>query len=241
MMARGGALLLTVAVAAAGFAPVRCRAASELDERIQDSKYPHGDYAFYFGWHDPWDRQFDQHSRFAWPFGGKVRMRLSRVLRLEGDLSYYQRGGEAVSFITAYAAPGFDGLVFAVSLQAAPFPAGRLRPYAGAGPVGVSLGNDFAAEIRGIDADIIDKFVLASWSELDLGWQAVVGLDIPMGGRAFPFVEYRHFLGELDVDHISVGFLTVEAEDLAYLDGSSVSTKYDWSGPNLLAGLRIRF
>ncbi|MGQ0720595.1 MAG: hypothetical protein ACT4PE_03350 [Candidatus Eiseniibacteriota bacterium] len=241
MIARPGTLLVAVALAAAWFAPVRCPASGELDERIQDSKYPHGDYAFYFGWHDPWDPQFDQHSRFAWPFGGKVRLRLSCLLRVEGDMSYYQRGGEVVSFITAYSAPGFDGLVFAVSLQAAPFRASRLRPYFGAGPVGVSLGNDFAAEILGVDADIIDKFVLASWSELDLGWQGVVGLDIAMGGRASPFVEYRHFLGELEVEDINVGFLTVAAEDLAYLDGTAVSRKYDWSGPNLLAGLRIRF
>jgi hypothetical protein len=69
----------------------------------------------------------------------------------------------------------------------------------------------------------------------------VVGLDIAMGGRASPFVEYRHFFGELEVEDINVGFLTVQAEELAYLDGSEVSRTYDWSGPNLLAGLRIRF
>jgi hypothetical protein len=241
MIARRRGAFLAAAVVVTSFAPPECHAASDLDERIQDSKYPHGDYAFYFSWYDPWDRQFDQHARFAWPFGGKVRFRLGRTFRVEGDFSYYQRGGEVASFISAYSAPSFDGVVVGLCLQAVPFRETRLRPYVGSGPVAASLGNDFTAEILGVDEDIIDKYVLASWSELDLGWQVVAGLDVPLGGRAFPFLEYRHLFGKLHVEDINVGFLTVQAEDLAYLDGSTVSTKYDWSGPNLLAGLRIRF
>jgi hypothetical protein len=231
-----------VAAAALGFAlPAPSRAAADLEEQILESKYPHGDYAFYVSWHDPWDRQFDEHARFAWPVGGKMRLRFGPRFRLEGDLSYYQRGGEVQSAISVYQVPGFDGLVFGITAQAVVLPTGPFRPYVGLGPVGVSLGNDFAAEIQGVDADVIDRFVLANWSELDLGLQGVVGVDIHLGGRAFPFLEYRHFAGELEVDEIRVSFSRFDAEDLLYLDGSPVSQKYDWSGPNLLLGLRIRF
>jgi hypothetical protein len=232
-----GSLLAAVLLAL----PVTASAKRPLSETILDDKYRRGDYAFYLSWHDPWDAQFNEHARFAWPVGGKVRFRVGGPLRVEADFSYYQRGSQTFSFVSTFAQPSFDGLMVGAAAHYVPRATGTLRPYVGGGPIMVSLGNQFVAEIRGVGAVVLDRFVLGSWSELDIGMQTMVGLDIFMGGRASPFVEYRHLFGRLSTPDISVGFLTLDPEDLLYLDGAPVSADYDWSGPNVLAGLRIRF
>jgi hypothetical protein len=117
-----------------------------------------------------------------------------------------------------------------------------VRPYVGGGPAFVSLGNDFAADLRAC-GDILnpDCRRLMSWSEVDLGVQLTAGLDLAGTRRAFPFLEYRHLLGELEIADFHDGLLVRQPDELVNLDGTDVSRKYDWSGPGILAGFRIRF
>jgi len=128
------------------------------------------------------------------------------------------------------------------SLQAAGLRIGPVRPYVGGGPVFVSLSNDFAADIRAC-GDVLAPECrrLMSWSEVDVGVQLTAGVDLSGSRRVFPFLEYRHLIGQLEIGDFNDGLLTRKPEDLVNLDGTDVSRKYDWSGPNILAGLRIRF
>jgi hypothetical protein len=218
------------------------RAARTVREEAVEERYPHGDYGFYAGWYDPWDAQFDEHASSAWPIGGKVRFRLRGPLRVEADFSYYQRGGAAQPAFVTYAAPGFDGVMVGAALQAMLRPSGMFRPYVGGGPVLVSLGNDFVARVQGVDGDIVDLFPFVSWTELDVGLQAVGGVDIVIGRRAFPFIEYRHLFGRFTVGDMKSGVVTYRADQLRYYpSGRAVSQEYDWSGPSVLLGLKVRF
>ena len=66
-------------------------------------------------------------------------------------------------------------------------------------------------------------------------------MDVPLGYRAFPFVEYRHLFGEVGTDPITIGLSDVDVDDVMQLDGSPVPATYDWSGPNVLLGLKVLF
>jgi len=230
------------ALAAVLLVPATSPARRTLSDDILDDKYGRGDYGFYVSWHDPWGAQFDQHGSYALPLGGKVRFRLAGPLRLELDMSYYRKGGAAPPRLLSFETPGFDGVVIVATLQAAGRRMGPVRPYVGGGPAFVSLANDFAADLRAC-GDVLAPECrrLMSWNEVDLGVQLTAGLDLAGTRRVFPFVEYRHLLGELSVGDFNDGLLARKPEDLVNLDGSEVVRKYDWSGPNILAGLRIRF
>lgn len=227
---------------AAGLFPGTSFGGRTLSDGILDAKYGRGDYGFYLSWHDPWGAQFDTHGSYALPIGGKVRFRLSGPLQVELDMSYYRKGSQSPPRLLAYDAPAFDGVVLLASLQAAGRRLGPVRPYVGGGPAFVSLGNDFAADLRAC-GDVLspDCRRLMSWSELDLGFQLTAGMDFSGSRRVFPFVEYRHLIGKLGIGDFNDGPLTRKPEELVNLDGSDVSRTYDWSGPNVLAGLRIRF
>jgi len=222
--------------------PGAARAERTLSEGILDAKYRRGDYGFYLSWYDPWGAQFDEHGSYALPIGGKVRFRLRGPFRVELDLSYYRKGGTPPDRLLTYDAPGFDGVVILASLQGAGRQFGPVRPYVGAGPAFVSLGNDFAADLRAC-GDILAPECrrLISWSEVDLGLQLTAGVDLSAARRVFPFLEYRHLLGKLEINDFNDGLLNRRPEELVHLDGADVSRKYDWSGPNVLLGLRIRF
>lgn len=240
-LARRRVPALSVLLLAGGLAPRAALAERTLSDEILDSKYRRGDYGFYLSWHDPWGAQFDTHGSYALPIGGKVRFRLAGPFRAEVDMSYYRKGGEAPPRLLAYDTPQFDGVVVVASLQAAGGRLGPVRPYAGAGPAFVSLGNDFAADLRALGLLSPDRRRLMSWSEVDLGLQLTAGLDLAGTRRVFPFVEYRHLIGELEIGEFRDGLLTRKPEDLVNVDGTDVTRKYDWSGPGILAGLRIRF
>jgi hypothetical protein len=236
--ARAAALILAAAV----LAPDPSLAERTISDTIIDAKYRRGDYGFYLSWYDPWGAAFDTHGSYALPIGGKVRFRLAGPLRVEVDMSYYRKGGTSPPRLLSYDAPAFDGVVLTATLQAAGRRLGPVRPYAGGGPAFVSLGNDFAADLRAC-GDVLAPECrrLISWSEVDLGMQVTAGLDIAGSRRIFPFVEYRHLFGELSVGDFNDALLSRKPEELVNVDGSDVSRKYDWSGPNILAGLRIRF
>ncbi|NNE44209.1 MAG: hypothetical protein HKN12_08360, partial [Gemmatimonadetes bacterium] len=163
--------------------------ADSVQEDILLSKYRRGDYAFYVSWHDPWGAAFDEHASFAWPIGGKVRFRVGSRYRVELDFSYYQQGGQVQPFISTAISPGFDGVMVGAVGQVFLRNTGMIRPYVGGGPMFVSLSNDLNVEFRNIPDDILvaERFQIATWTKLDLGLQTVVGVDIPMGQRAFPF------------------------------------------------------
>jgi len=103
------------------------------------------------------------------------------------------------------------------------------------------VAQDLYAELVEVPENVADRFVFAAWSELDLGLQATAGVDMSLGRRVFPFVEYRQLFGKLEIDEIRVGLAVVPPEKLATLDGTPIRRKYDWSGPNLMVGLKIRF
>ena len=69
----------------------------------------------------------------------------------------------------------------------------------------------------------------------------VGGVDITLTRRVFPFVEYRHLFGELGIDSILIGVFEYGAGELQLPDGADVATTYDFSGPIVTAGLKIRF
>lgn len=224
----------------------------DRDEEILDQKYEHGDYGFYFSFHDPWDVQFDQRSfgevdegSLAYPIGFKIRFRVPKKILLEGDASYYHRGEEIAPFVTTLAAPKFDGLMVALTGQMMLRNKGTFRPYAGAGAVFVSLSRDMVIAIPGPDSTSADRFQLGGWTELDLGVQAVGGVEVRLGSRVYPFLEYRHLFGEAEIEKISVGGFEFSPDEIGIPleDGSLMPapSKYDWSGPMIMIGLKIHF
>jgi hypothetical protein len=248
------ALAATVAGLFASAVPAASSIAGEksLEEKLLDNKYRHGDYGVYMGWHDPWDWQFDEHGSHAVPLGIKVRFRWLEWLRLEGDVTYYRQGEEPPLLVSLYQAPEFDGLLLSGMVQFVPHRTGLLRPYVGTGPVFASLGNDFLVfrpEVRAADPGNPDQFALASWSQMDVGWAAEVGVDFHLGRRWSPFVEYRHLFGALELEEgdTTIGSYPFDPEELNTLptgpedQGIPHSSHYDWSGPVVSAGLKIRF
>jgi len=229
----------------------------ELSDRDQseealNEKYEHGDYGFYFSVHDPWDVQYDQRSfgevdegSLAYPFGFKIRFRMPKNFLLEGDASYYHRTEEVAAFVSTLAAPKFDGLMVAATAQMMLRKHGLVRPYAGAGGVFVSLSRDFVVAIPGPDSTSADRYQIGGWTELDVGFQALAGLDFRLGSRFFPFLEYRHMFGEANIEEITVGGFTFSPDQLGVplADGSTVPapSKYDFSGPMIMIGLKIHF
>jgi opacity protein-like surface antigen len=234
------------------FLPPSARAERDQDEDILDQKYKHGDYGFYISGHDPWDFQFDERSfsendkgSLAHPVGFKMRFRLPKSILLEGDISYYHRGEEIAPFLSTLAAPKFDGLMVAATAQKMLRKRGMIRPYAGGGPVFVSLSRDFVIAVPGPDSTSADRFHLGGWTELDIGLQAVAGAEFRLGKRMYPFVEYRHLLGELGIEKVSVGGFDYSPSEVSVprRDGSfaPVPEKYDYSGPVVMIGLKIHF
>jgi opacity protein-like surface antigen len=239
------ALLVALAAGAGASGPGPAAAEQRsLQDQILDSKYRWGDYGIYLGWHDPAGRQFHLHGSSALPFGVKVRLRWGRWIRFEGDVSYYRKSGEARPFVTIFDVPAFDGLVVATSVQAVAGRWQRLRPYAGAGPVFVSLTNDFVAvnlRIEQADPTNPDQLRFVTWNELDFGWQVGGGIDVDFGRRLVPFVEYRHLFGEFATDEIRDGGFRFRPEHFRYENGGSLPSAHDWSGPIVMAGLKVRF
>lgn len=218
-------------------------AAGGLRDEILENKYRWGDYAIYLGWHDPDGEQFDVHGSSAWPIGAKIRLRWAGFLRAELDISYYRRSGEATPFDIVNV-PKFDGLMVAATIQGTAGKWGPVRPYYGGGPVFVSLTNTFGViirEVEDLDPGLIDKFAIASWNELDLGVSAVAGIDVHLASRVFPFVEYRQLFGEFATSDIRIGAFRYGPEELKYADGRDLPDKYAWSGPIVMAGLKVRF
>lgn len=250
---RGGILAPALALALLAAGPVPAAAGERsLEEKILDSKYTLGDYAVYLGWHDPWDWQFDEHGSFALPVGFKVRFLWTDRFRIEGDVSYYRRSSTPDVLVSIYSAPNFDALLIGGSIQAVLRRSGVLRPYVGAGPVIASLGDDFLAfrpEVREVDPTNPDQFALATWSRLDIGFQALVGVDFFLNHRVSPFVEARYMRGELDLDggDVTIGNIPFDPADLQTIPetpdgfGRPHASHYDWSGPVAVAGLKVRF
>jgi opacity protein-like surface antigen len=230
-------------------APGLARAES-LSEKLLEDKYHRGDYALFAAWHDPTGVQFDEHASFAIPIGLKVRLRLLRWFRAEGEVSYYRRSRGPDIAISSVSTPSFDGLNVSAAAQAM-FPRlGRAHTYAGAGIAFVSLSNDFLAVIPSPSTDtvIIDQVQIATWSEFDVGLEVMAGLDVELGHRAFPFLEFRYFLGKLTIDTMRIGSfayapsaLEKPSENLAVPSRIPFEGQYDWSGPSIAAGLKIRF
>ncbi len=229
---------------AALFPPSLARA-DDLAEELLEKKYKHGDYGFYFGVQDPWDAQFDEVSpgvydspTYAYPMGFKMRFRWKERFYLEGDASYARRGEEPVEFVSTLAAPEIDALTVCASLQMKLRRSGMLRPYVGAGGVFVSISRDQVVDLAPAIPELedsADRYQLGTWSEMDVGIQAHLGVDIRVGKRAFPFVEYRHLFGTLGIQDITVGGFSFSPEDLA------VSSTYEYAGPIFMAGLKIHF
>jgi len=241
---------LWLAASPAGLALVLMAGTAEgggLREEILENKYRWGDYAAYAGWYDPAGEQFDVHGSAAIPLGAKVRLRWAGWLRIEADMSYYRRSGDA-KFYDIVNIPKFDGLMVAATLQTTGWTLGSLRPYVGGGPVFASMTNTFGVIIREVEdleepggPEIIDKYQVASWNELDLGVSVVAGVDLQLSGRIVPFVEYRHLFGQVGTPDIRIGGFRYGPEELKYDDGRDLPGTYDWSGPVLMAGLKVRF
>jgi opacity protein-like surface antigen len=213
-----------------------------LSEEILEDRYRRGDYAVFLSWHDPWDAQFDQHGTYAYPLGLKCRLRLGERFRVEGDFSYYSRGGDPSPFLPVVEAPGIDAVMLNVTLQSLLLTQGLIRPYVGGGAAFVSIGRDFVVEIREVPPNTsFSRTQLASWSEKDVGLQVVGGVDIALTRRVFPFVEYRHLFGELGIDSILIGVFEYSVDELQLPDGAGVASAYDFSGPIVMVGLKIRF
>jgi opacity protein-like surface antigen len=229
-----------LAVLIIALAPAAPAGAGGLQDELLENKYRWGDYAVYGGWHEPAGEQFHVHASAAYPFGAKVRLRWGNWMRVEADVSYYQRGGDPRPYDLANI-PGFDGLTVAATLQATTASWKGVRPYAGGGPVFVSLTNEFGLIILGIPPDTAGRFQVGRWNENDVGVQAVAGLDIQINQRFFPFVEYRHLFGEVTTDVIRVGAFGYSPDEVTYDDGRPVPGSYDWSGPVWMLGLKIRF
>jgi hypothetical protein len=233
--------------------------AKGLKEEILESRYDRGDYAFFIGWHDPWDWQFDEQGSYAWPVGLKVRVRLTDRFRAEGDFSYYRTSSETILTVSRFSAPQFDGLVMNMTLQGLLRTDGLIRPYVGGGVVFVSLANDFVVvrpDVRAADPGNPDQRTIAKWSQFDVGVQGVVGCDFMLLSRAFPFVEFRYISGELGIDDsdVKIGQFSLPSLELTFEEletvpedggfdsrGRNYEHGYDWSGPIVMVGLKIRF
>ena len=93
---------------------------------------------------------------------------------------------------------------------------------------------DLAPAIPELEGEF-DQYQFGGWSEMDLGLQAHLGLDVRLGKRAFPFAEFRTFWGTLDIDEIDVGGFGFKPTELG------LSPTYEYTGPVVLAGLKIHF
>lgn len=250
-------LFVVFALALQWFLPDASRAdGGSLRKKIHDSKYKWGDYALYLGWHDPADWQFDVHGKSAFPFGLKVRLKWLDWLRLEGDVSYFRRGSEAPRVVSIFNAPELDSFSLATTVQVVRR-GGRVRPYVGAGPIFVSIGNDFVAfrrDVWELDSGSPDQFTIASWSQLDVGLEIQAGIEFDIDARVLPFLEYKHLMGELTfgpqdvkLGTLSLAGIGLETGDLETIPddpavgGRPYEGKYDWSGPVVIVGLKIRF
>ncbi len=237
---RLGLLLLL----AATLQPVSAHAERDLEEELLEKKHSHGDYGFYLGMYDPWDAQFDEtapgvyeHS-YSFPMGFKMRFRWKERFFIEGDLSYARHGEDPVPFVSTLAAPEIDELNVGASFQAMLRRSGMMRPYAGAGAMFVSISRDLVVDLATAIPELEDspdRYQLGSWNEMGFGAQAQLGIDFRIGKRAFPFVEYRHMFGTLDIADVSVGGFQFQPEDVG------VPPDYEFSGPTVLAGLKIHF
>ncbi len=258
---RESGLVLLLALVGALSAVSPAAAARGVRETNLDNRYPNGDYSLFVGWHDPQDWQFEEHGTSAWPLGLKIRVRWPHGLRIEGDLSYYRTSGPTNISISSLSVPKFDGLIVTSTLQWTTPRKGPVRPYVGGGPVFVSLSNDFPVirtDIRDVDPLNVDQRTLARWSKYDFGAQVLVGVDLLPGARAFPFIEYRHIFGHLTLEDsdVKIGSFSLPSlnselgiEDLETLPtdstegatGRKYTRRYDWSGPIVTVGLKIRF
>ncbi len=218
-----------------------------LDEEILEKRHRRGDYGVFLAVHDPWDAQYDERDfgrsdagTLAFPLGFKMRFRLTERLRLEGEASYYRRGEDVSPFVSTLAAPRFDGLMLAGTLQTFLRRSGVLRPYAGAGFQFVSLSRDFVVDLANAIPELgeissPDRFQLGAWKESDVGVQGCLGLDVRLGTRAYPFFEYRHLFGELGIEEVRVGAFEFTPRELG------APAAYDFSGPFFILGLKVHF
>jgi hypothetical protein len=102
----------------------------------------------------------------------------------------------------------------------------------------VSIGRDQVVDLANAIPELedsVDRFQLGSWSEMDLGVQAHLGMDFRIGRRAFPFMEFRYLYGTLGIQDINVGGFEFTPESLG------APSTYEYSGPAFLAGLKIHF
>lgn len=259
--------LLAVVLVAASAVPEAAFAQKKrktVRESLLEERYSWGDYGLYFAYHQPADWQFEVHAESAYPFGLKVRFKLGdhpllRRVRVEGDVSYYRRSDDPLSAISVFQTPGFDALWVAATAQYLLPPVRMFRGYVGGGPIFASMTNDFfifRPDVAEADPTNADRFALANWSRNDVGWQVVAGVDVPLGFRAFPFIEYRHVFGELTltdrdvkIGSLSLASINLSIEDVTTLPddlasnepGRPYEPRYDWSGPEVLVGLKILF
>ena len=215
-----------------------------LQDEILESKYRHGDYGIYAAWYDPVAAQFNEHGSYAIPVGVKVRLRWKARIRFEGEFAYYRTSGEPRPILSTASTPEFDGVQVTTGVQGMLRTSGLLRPYVGAGLVFVSLANDFVVvrpEVYALDPTLPEVRALGRWSELDVGFHAQVGVDIHLGSRAFPFVEYRQRSGSIGLDEVRIGPARIDPSELWNEQLQVLSDEYDYSGPTVLVGLKIYF
>ena len=239
-------MIALVPALAVALAAGPARADRTLNEELMDSKYPWGDYGLYFAWHRPDDIHFDVHGDAAFPVGVKVRVRWGDWIRLEGELSYFRASDEPNAVISAFETPNIDSLYLFTTAQIALLRSGLFRPYVGGGVAFLSVRNRMIVirteleENPEVPPDLV--FATADWDAFDVGLHAIGGLDLDIGTRAFPFVEYRYLFGMLDIGRINIGLPENEdPEDLKDTEGRVLSDRYNWSGPWISAGLKIRF
>jgi hypothetical protein len=240
------AIAVAIALLAAPAVAQRSGGEPPLEEQILEGKYRRGDYGFSLGWHDPRGVQFDDHASFALPVGVRVRLRFLRRLQLEADVSYYRRSNVPDIGFSGLVSPKFDGLMVGATAQLVLRRRGLVRPYLGGGPILVSLSDDFIVIRTNVPENVPERQALASWRETDVGFQLLAGFDFPLAHRAYPFVEYRHLFGKVGVNDIRIGglsldFINTPREELETPSGGTVPGDYDWSGPAILGGLKIRF
>jgi hypothetical protein len=231
-------------VAASSLASRPAHAERTLQDEILESKYRHGDYGIYGAWYDPSGEQFDEHGSYAVPVGLKIRFRWKPRVRLEGEFAYYRTSGEPRPVLTTASTPEFDGVQVALSVEGVVRNSGLLRPYVGAGVLFVSLANDFVVqrpEVIAVDPNLPEVQALARWSKLDFGLHAQAGVDVHLGYRAFPFVEYRQLMGKIHLDEVRIGPERRPPSSLLNEAGEVLSDEYDYSGPMVLLGLKIYF
>ncbi|MAF26365.1 MAG: hypothetical protein CME07_00685 [Gemmatimonadetes bacterium] len=194
------------------------------------------DYGFSIGGYDPRDPQFDAHASLAFPVGIRTRLRVWEWVCVEAEGAYFRAGGQGHPALPVSALPRLDGLLVRFMLEAAPRSRGPVRPYAGVGPVFLSLSRDFVVELPEVpEENAIARFQLGKWTRFDLGWAACAGMDFRMGRRLCPYVEARYLFGSLTVEEVLFGLWSRSPESLG------LSNTYDYSGPMVSAGLRIPF